>query len=508
MQTINQEAYESALSEKEVAVNRWAAVDPRFRAMLAAGIPAAQALARRGRQLLQENRLPEAMQSFQLATIVEPDNPECWTNYGVLLERNNALTEAIDALEHSLQLAPRRPDTWLVLGLTRAKLGLVEEAEAAYKKVLALDPKSAIAWQCLGLLKEGIRRYAEAIDCFQVCISRGGATSALWANLGKLLQQAGRMAESCQAYEEAVRLDGTNQHFLDMLRRSRFRRDVFEGVAIDQALASYLEFAPSRHADDRDLAELFFATFTFLAGFGHRDAARRLGQKYRWMWPDNPSMAYLLKAVDGACDVDRAPPAYITQHFDAFAEGFDAQLVGVLGYDLPEKLCAAVQEAVTPGHRYDALDAGCGTGLCGPLLLPYVRTLTGVDLSPKMLSQAAKRGIYGELICEDLTAYLQRSQARFDLVVAADVMIYLGDLTSFFAAAGYALRSGGLLAFSTEVLAEGAYQLLPSGRFAHSEAYIRSLATAGFEEQAFLTTTIRWEADARVPGQVFVFRRR
>jgi predicted TPR repeat methyltransferase len=505
---INQELYDSELLERDVAVNRWAAVDARFRAMLAAGIPAAQALARRGRQLLQENRLPEAMQSFQLATIVEPNNPECWTNYGVLLERNNALAEAIGALEHSLQLAPRRSDTWLVLGLTRAKLGLVEEAEAAYKNVLVLDPKSAIAWQCLGLLKEGIRQYSDAIDCFQVCIARGGATSALWANLGKLLQQSGRMAESCQAYDEAVRLDGSNQHFLDMLRRSRFRRDVFEGVAIDRALASYLNFAPGRKTEDRDLAELFYTTFTFLAGFGHRDAARRLGQKYRWMWPDNPSMEYLLKAVDGARDIDRAPPAYITEHFDAFAEGFDAQLVGVLGYDIPEKLCAAVQEAAAPGHRYDALDAGCGTGLCGPLLLPYVRTLTGVDLSPKMLSQAAKRGIYGELICEDLTAYLRRSAGRFDLIVAADVMIYLGELAPFFAAAGYALRPGGLLAFSTEVLAEGTYQLQASGRFAQSEAYVRSLATAAFEVHACLSTTIRWEADARVPGQVFVLRRR
>jgi predicted TPR repeat methyltransferase len=373
---------------------------------------------------------------------------------------------------------------------------------------LALDPTSAIAWQCLGLLKEGIRQYGDAIDCFQVCISRGGATSALWANLGKLLQQTGRIAESCQAYEEAVRLDGTNQHFRDMLRRSRFRRDVFEGAAIDQALSSYLEFAPGRQTDDRDLAELFFATFTFLAGFGHRDAARRLGQQYRWMWPDNPSMEYLLKAVDGSRDVDRAPPAYITEHFDAFAESFDAQLVGVLGYDLPEKLCAAIQAAAIAGHRYDALDAGCGTGLCGPLLLPYVRTLTGVDLSPKMLSQAAKRGLYGELICEDLTAYLKRSAGRFDLIVAADVMIYHGDLAPFFAAAGYALRPGGLLAFSTEVLAEGTYQLLASGRFAQSEAYVRSLATAAFEETACLATTIRWEADARVPAQVFVFRRR
>jgi predicted TPR repeat methyltransferase len=370
-----------------------------------------------------------------------------------------------------------------------------------------LNPESAIAWQCIGLLKEGIRRYGEAIECFLTCIERGGATAPLWANLGKLLQQTGRMAESCQAYAEAVRIDGKNLHFQDMLRRSRFRRDVFEGVPIDQALLAYMEFAPERNTADRDLAELFYTTFTFLAGFGHREAAVRLGRKYLWMWPNNPSMEYLLKAVDGAESVDRSPTAYITEHFDAFAEGFDAQLVGILGYDIPEKLFAAVQAASIPGHRYDALDAGCGTGLCGPRFLPCVRTLAGVDLSPKMINQAAKRGIYGELVCEDLISFLDRSEGRFDLVVAADVMVYLGDLAPFFDASARAIRAGGLLAFSTEVIPEGTFQLLASGRFAQSVSYVRSLANQAFEELSCQETTIRWEGALRVPGQIYVFRR-
>jgi predicted TPR repeat methyltransferase len=508
MPTIHEPAHETEQSETDLAVARWAEVDQKFRALLDAGIPTARALDRRGRQLLQENRLPEAMQSFRLATMVEPNNPVCWMNYGVLLERTNALTDAIEALEHSLALSARQPDTWLVLGLTRAKLGAVEAAEAAYHRVLELDPNSAIAWQCLGLLKEGIRRYDEAIDCFQTCLARGGASAALWANLGKLLQQTGRVSDSALAYAEAVRLDGSNAKFRDMLRRSQFRRDVVEGRPIEQALAGYLEFAPEPPPTDRELQDLLSTTFTYLAGFGQREAAVRLGRKYLWMWPDSPSIEYLLKAIEGKETLDRSPAAYITEHFDAFAEGFDAQLVGVLGYDIPEKLAAAVLAVAPPGHRYDALDVGCGTGLCGARLLPCVRTLAGVDLSPKMLKQAAKRGIYGELACGDLLDYLHRAPGRFDLVVAADVMIYLGDLAPFFAAAARALPSGGLLALSIEVNPHAAYQLAPSGRFAHSVPYVRSLADPAFEEQACLATTIRWETATRVPGQIFVFRRR
>jgi predicted TPR repeat methyltransferase len=219
-------------------------------------------------------------------------------------------------------------------------------------------------------------------------------------------------------------------------------------------------------------------------------------------------MEYLLKAVEGTTEIDHAPAAYLAEHFDAFADGFDAQLVGVLGYDIPEKLCAAVQAATPAGHRYDVLDAGCGTGLCGPRLLPCARTLTGVDLSPRMLAQAAKRGLYGELVCEDVTSHLLRSANRFDLVVAADVMIYLGNLEPFFKAAALAIRPGGLLAFSTETQEDGTYRLLPSGRFSQSEAYVRGLAAPAFVEEACLATTIRWEADRRLPGQIFVLRRR
>jgi predicted TPR repeat methyltransferase len=165
--------------------------------------------------------------------------------------------------------------------------------------------------------------------------------------------------------------------------------------------------------------------------------------------------------------------------------------------------------AVTaPGHTYDTLDAGCGTGLCGPLLRPLSRALTGVDLSPKMLEPAARKAIYDTLVCEELTAFLLRSPQCFDLVVAADLMIYFGDLTPLFAAAATALRSAGLFAFSTELWTGEGYRLLPSGRFAHAPHYIKLVAPRDFEEVFQAETTIRLEAAERLPGNIFIFRKR
>jgi predicted TPR repeat methyltransferase len=143
----------------------------------------------------------------------------------------------------------------------------------------------------------------------------------------------------------------------------------------------------------------------------------------------------------------------------------------------------------------------------GPLLRPVARRLVGVDLSPKMLEQARRRGTYDALVCDELLAFMRRSEGDFDLVVAADVLIYFGDLVPVWEAARRALRPGGLLAVGTESAADGGYQLLPSGRFAHNLGYVRATSAAGFQEQACVETTLRQEAGAPVRGRYYILSR-
>ena len=337
-----------------------------------------------------------------------------------------------ETLERSLARTPRQPDLWIQLGLARAKRGADAEAEAAYRQVLEQDPDSAIAWQCLGLLREQQRRYAEAVDCFQASVDRGGARPALWANLAKLQHQTGRVEASLRSYAEAVRLEPGNRFYQEMRRKITFLRDVLEGPSVDAAIAGYRSsLAPEAVATDRELLELFQTLFGFLSAFGHREAALRLGRKHLELWPDSPWMDYLLQAVKGERGFDRSPPGYVAEHFDAFAAGFDAQLVGALGYDIPEKIAAALQAAGALAEPGNVLDVGCGTGLCAPWLRLGARTLIGVDLSPRMLEQAAKRGLYDSLACAELTAFLRQAPGRFFLLVAADVLVYVGDLGSF-----------------------------------------------------------------------------
>jgi predicted TPR repeat methyltransferase len=173
-----------------------------------------------------------------------------------------------------------------------------------------------------------------------------------------------------------------------------------------------------------------------------------------------------------------------------------------LGYQVPRLLYEAVAGA---GDDLDVLDLGCGTGLCGPLLRPIARHLVGVDLSPRMLSLAAARGLYDQLNCAELTEWLAACPA-FDLVVAADVLCYFGELDLAFAAVRAVLTPGGCFASSLEAGTQP-FVLRPHGRYQHQREYIEgSLGRAGFQDVRISQAVLRYERKDPVAGHIVVAR--
>src|SRR4029453_816149 len=136
------------------------------------------------------------------------------------------------------------------------------------------------------------------------------------------------------------------------------------------------------------------------------------------------------------------PPGVIIKMFDQVAESFDDTLIGMLNYQAPAFLADGIAPLLASAN-VDILDLGCGTGLVGAQVRRLARTLTGVDLSPNMLDQARKRQIYDQLICADVTEFLETHANSFDAVVAGDLFIYIGDLSKVFQGVASALRTGG-----------------------------------------------------------------
>lgn len=196
-----------------------------------------------------------------------------------------------------------------------------------------------------------------------------------------------------------------------------------------------------------------------------------------------------------------APPsAFVETLFDHYADGFEQSLVEKLGYRMPHVLDQAIR-AARPGRFRLAIDLGCGTGLMGERLRPIVDRLEGCDISAGMLRKARARGIYDLLSKMDLQHFSQAG-AQADLVVAADVFIYVGALERIVGAVADTLADDGIFAFSVETLAAGDdFALLPSRRYAHSETYVRRvLAASGFAILSLDPAVIRQDRSEPVAG--------
>lgn len=209
------------------------------------------------------------------------------------------------------------------------------------------------------------------------------------------------------------------------------------------------------------------------------------------------------------------PSAYVAQLFNDYAGRFDEALVERLNYTVPAKLAALVSGHVGPGHKFfDAVDLGCGTGLFGAEIASDCYRLEGFDIADSMLAKASGKKIYNHLGRADISrppdqSGLFGSQRRADLVSAADVMMYLGDLEAAFANVAALIKPDGIFAFSVEKSAQDTgFELRTSLRYAHSENHVATmLAANGMETLATEETIIRTDAGEPITGLLFLARK-
>ncbi len=324
-----------------------------------------------------------------------------------------------------------------------------DEAGAALESALAGQSGDAEGWYRLGNVRTEQGHDAEALECFSRTLALAPTHAKARNNFGAACERLSRHSEALQAYQRA--LENDPKLFEPYLNLGRLHESFGE---------------PAR-------AAAYFRT-----GLEH--------------YPGNPMLTHLLAAVSGEESAPRVPREHVASYFDGFAEHFDEYVVGRLGYRLPETLAELLGPRLI-ARGDDVVDLGCGTGLVGAALAARGARLVGVDLSAGMLERARKRGVYAELVLADIEDALRaRAPKSFRAALAADVLIYIGDLSGVLREVSRVLASGGVFAFSIEALETGDYRLQTSGRYAHSLDYVRRLAAhEGLREKLVRAVRVR-----------------
>ena len=413
--------------------------------------------------LLQQNeQWAAAADIYRGILAVAPDHPAALHYSGVLAHQESRDERAIERIRRSLELEPDRADWHSNLGIVLQDRLRLDDAAASYRRAIALDPNHANAHSNLGVVLRAQGRPGEAEASYRAAIAANPEHLDAHHNLGVLLNGQKRPREAAVCFSRVITLR-------------------------------------PKHPEARRQLALAHCTL------GETDKAVEIFEEWLREEPDHPIARHMLAACSGRDVPPRASDAFIEKTFDGFAASFDSKLARLL-YRAPALVAEMLNEPGAEASKsLDVLDAGCGTGLCGPLLAPHARRLVGVDLSARMIAQAQARNVYDELVQRELTSYLQDCAGAFDVIVSSDTLVYFGPLEGVVAAAAHALRPGGRFLFTVEErIGDGApgHSLSPHGRYCHSRQYLeRVLADANLRPEIF-SAELRLEAGAAVPGLV------
>ena len=458
----------------------------------------------------QAGRLAEAEKLYRQILSLDARHTDALHLLGVIAYQTGNLEMAVSRYEQALAIKPDLPKALYNLGVALQAQGKLDEAIARYEQALAVKPKNAEALSNLGIALQAQGRLDEAIVRYeQALVIKPDFPKAL-SNLGVALQAQGKLDEAIAHYKQALAIKPDFPKALYNLGCA-----LQDKGRLDEAIARYEQAL----AIQPDYADALYNLGCSLQSQGKLDEAAKRYRQTINLDPKNKSAEHLLSSIT-AGTTERAPSQYIEKLFDGYADRFDTHLVHDLKYKTPTELISLLRQAVEfPVGKWDVLDLGCGTGLAGLEISPYARQMVGVDLSSKMLERAHSRNIYQRLEHSDLLLMMQGEESSsYDVVIAADVFVYLGVLDDIVSEVKRLLRTGGFFIFTVESLEalsseiigledKPDYKLNQSGRYAHSANYLEKLSsTNGFSSLSLTSIPVRLEKGLPVMAWAAVWK--
>ena len=469
--------YHQSLGTALAARNRPAEAAASFRRALALDPELVDAHNALGNALGALGRHREAAESYRQALTLAPDVAGLHNNLGNALAAAGRLEEAVDGYRRALALDPGYADAENNLGNTLSGLVRLADAAACYQRVLTARPDHVEAHNNLGTVFRDLGRFDEAAACFERCLALAPGKPEAHNNLGSVLRDLGRAGEAAESYRRALALAPDALDVLANLATALADLGQIDGAA------AYLRRCLALDTEDRH-------------GFGLRLAALGAGPL-----------------------PERVSAAHLETLYDRRAHVWDQRAGGARPYRGAELVARTLGELLGDSGPVDILDAGCGTGLVGTLVVRHARRLDGIDLSPPMLARARHKGLYHALHHGDLVAFMADRPLAYDAVTCAATLIHLRDLGPAFAAAAVTLRDGGLFICTlfpndderegAEVAAGSFRGLVQGGCYVHGRAHVaRQAEAAGFTVETLADEIHEYHKGQPAMGLIVALRRR
>jgi len=411
-----------------------------------------------------------AQEHYQQIVEKYPEHTESHYNLAYVLSQQQQFTDAITQLEMVVKQQPCFAPAYFNLAINHLAKQETQEAMQSLENVLHYDPAHINAEHLLGCLYLEQKNYEEATMLLASVNKRAPNDAEILHNLGLAYLGLNELTQARTSFISATKYD---PHLFEAF----YNLGVIHGVEreFDLAVTAYekcLEINPEYYPAVFNLGRLYHDARNV-------KKAREYYLRAQALAPDNQNSEYLLAAIDNtATSPAVTPPQYVMELFDSYANYYDKAMQQQLDYATPKLL----RETITPWlaqhtAEIDILDLGCGTGLVGEAFADVANKLIGIDLSANMLIHAQQKGCYTQLETAEIVTYLRRHSLPFDMIIAADVFLYFGDLNELFEQATKLLKSKGVLGFSVETQNNNDTFLLQiSARFAHNPQYIEKLA--------------------------------
>ena len=449
-------------------------------------------------QLMTKGRVDAAIKEVRQLCRNHPQQPALHNLRGVTLSHSGDREAALEAFRTALELESSYSEALANYASTLTALNRYEEALPHYQELVRRGHADAAAFLSLARALRGAGQLGNAVKAIQRALAAQPAYPDAFNLLGIVLGEEGEVERAVESYQNALAIDPSHRRALLNLAQLHSEQQQFDAAI--QIYNRFLEHYPEDVAGLRGIG----SAYLFAGRLAEADdyLGRVLVQD-----PEDAVAAHLHSAASGNTP-ESGSAAYARAVFDSYAKTFEKSLTGTLEYRFPESLPARLEALDGKDAWYEkALDLGCGTGLVGAQIRTYCAQLTGVDISAEMIARAEEKAVYDTLLSEDVTSMLRGGDSKWDLVVAADLLVYVGKLEPFFGALANRCNSGARIILTTERADVESYSLKPSGRFVHSDGYLEEVCGADLEVTHRDTIVLRKEIGQPVEGSVFTLTR-